>query len=180
VAANLVPLTFASETDGSITGPAQINAVVGIKPTPGLTSRSGVIPSSETYDTVGPIARTVADAVIGLNAIVDVDERDPLTSLPTVRREPDYSQYLSTKAALKGAKFGLPIKRCWEFVSNDQKAAALKVFEGMKEAGAEIIHVDYPCAEDRIALNGKWDWFVTSPLRLVLAFSRFLLISSPC
>lgn len=158
MAANIVPLTFGTETDGSIIGPAQINAVVGIKPTPGLTSRSGVIPSSETLDTVGPIARTVADAVVGLNAIIGEDERDQLTSSPEIQREIDYSHYLSKKEVLKGARFGLPISRCWEFVSEDQKAVALKVFEGMKKAGAEIIHVDYPCAEDRIAPNGKWDW----------------------
>lgn len=158
MAANIVPLAFGTETDGSIIGPSQINGVVGIKATPGLTSCSGVIGTSETFDTVEPIARTLADTVIGLNAIVGPDERDWLTSSPEVRRELNYSLHLSEKATLKGAKFGLPIKRCWEFVSDDQKAAAIKVFEGMTRAGAEIIHVDYPCAEDRIAPNGKWDW----------------------
>lgn len=154
----MVPLTFGSETDGSVIGPAQINAVVGIKPTPGLTSRSGVIPSSQSLDTVGPLGRSVLDAVIGLNAIVGSDERDPLTSEGSRHQETDYTAFLSDKKALKGAKFGLPIKRCWEFVKEDQKRAANRILDGIVEAGGEIIHIDYPCAEERIKPNGKWDW----------------------
>lgn len=157
VAANYVPLAFATETDGSIVAPAQANGLVGIKPTPGLTSRNGVIPACVTMDTVGPIARTVQDAVIGLNVIVGIDERDPLTTT-AVNRDSDYSKYLSSKKILRGARFGLPIKGCWEFVSDDQKAAVQPLFDGMKAAGAEIIPVDYPCAQDRIAENGKWNW----------------------
>lgn len=77
----MVPLTFGTETDGSIIGHAQINAVVGIKPDAGLTSRSGIIPSSESFDTVGLLGRSVLDAALGLNAIVSLDEKDPLMSL---------------------------------------------------------------------------------------------------
>lgn len=163
VSVNIVPLTLGTETDSSIAGPAQINAVVGIKPTPGLTSRAGVLPTSETMDTVGPLARTVADAALGLNIIASPDERDNLTRSPEVHREDDYTQFLSTKEVLKGAKFGLPINGCWSFVSEDQRAAAVKILDGMKHAGAEIIEVDYPSAEDRIAPNGKWDWELGAP-----------------
>ena len=155
----MVPLTFGTETDGSIAGPAQYSGVVGIKPTPGLTSRSGIIPASETFDTVGPIARTVEDAAIGLNAIVGSDEKDPLSlEGPPLPREVDYTAYLSDKNVLKGAKFGLPIKRCWEFVKEDQKREAVRIFDGIVGAGGEIIHVDYPSAEERIGEDGKWNW----------------------
>jgi len=135
VSANIVSLAFSTETDGSIAGPAQINAVVGIKPTPGLTSRSGVIPTSETMDTVGPIARSIGDAVIGLDAIVGADNSDTRTTSSAVKREQNYTQFLSTKIILKGAKFGLPVKGCWEYVSPDQREAAQRVFDSMREAG---------------------------------------------
>ena len=158
VASNMVPLAFATETDGSIAGPAQINGLVGIKPTPGLTSRKGVIPTSESMDTVGLFGRTVADATIGLNTIVGADPADPLSMPNEVRREDDYTKFLATKDILKGAKFGLPIYRCWEFVASDQQQVAMKLFRAMEEAGAEIVRVDYPCAEYRIAANGKWNW----------------------
>lgn len=156
----MVPLAFATETDGSIIGPAQINGLVGIKPTPGLASRKGVIPSSETMDTVGSIGKCVADAVIGLDTIVGADPADARTTSATVHRESNYFQFLTTRESLKGAKFGMPIKRCWEFVPEDQKQVVNKLLQAMKEAGAQVIPVEYPCAETRIASNGKWDWFV--------------------
>ena len=161
VAANMVPLAFGTETDGSVIGPAQINGVVGIKPTPGLTSRSGVIPTSYTMDTVGTMGRTVADAVAGLSAISGVDPKDALTMVSSRRQEVDYTAFLTNRSALQGAKFGLPIKRCWEFVTGTQREVAETMISLIKEAGAEIHYVDYPCAEERIAENGKWDWLVT-------------------
>ncbi|KAL9044546.1 MAG: hypothetical protein Q9214_002324, partial [Letrouitia sp. 1 TL-2023] len=151
------PIEVLDPTDGSIVGPAQINSVVGIKPTPGLTSRSGIIPSSQTLDTVGPLGRSVQDAVLGLNAIVGRDERDPLTTSESRHQEKDYTQFMSDKKSLRGAKFGLPIKRCWEFVKEDQKREATRIFDGIIKAGGEIVHLNYQCAEERIAANGKWD-----------------------
>ena len=168
----MVPLTFGLETDGSITGPAQIYSVVGIKPTPGLTSRSGIIPSSQTLDTVGPLRRSVRDAVLGLNAIVGLDERDPLTTSASRHQEKDYTRLLSDKKSLRGAKFGLPIKRCWEFVKEDQKREATRIFDGIIEASGEIVNLDYQCAEDRIAANGKWDWYAFR-LQLFASANRF-------
>lgn len=158
VSANIVPLAVGTETDTSISGPALINGLVGLKPTPGLTSRSGVIPSSETFDTVGPLCRTVLDVAIGLSAMVGPDVRDPATMAAPLRQKVDYTEYVRTAAALKGAKFGLPYSRCWEFVPEDQKKAAIDLFDAMREAGAEITMVDYPSAEDRIACDGRWNW----------------------
>ena len=163
VSANIVPLSFGTETDTSIIGPASINGVVGIKPTVGLTSRAGVIPISNSMDTVGSFGRTVVDAVHGLNAIVGTDERDAMTCSSTRPPQKDYTKDLGTKENLKGAKFGLPNKRCWEFVANDVKEAAHKVLEAIQEAGAKIVGVDFPCAEDRISADGNWDWTYGKP-----------------
>lgn len=157
VSSNIVPISFGTETDTSIIGPASINGVVGVKPTVGLTSRSGVIPISENMDTVGPFGRTVADAVHGLNAIIGIDERDHFTCLSTRRLEVDYSKCLTTKESLKGARFGLPIKRCWELVQADRKTVASKIFEAIREAGGEVLATDFPCAEERIPPDGSWD-----------------------
>lgn len=161
----MVPLSFGTETDTSIIGPASINGVVGFKPTVGFTSRDGVIPISENMDTVGPFGRTVADAVHGLNAIVGIDERDHFTCASSRPLRVDYSKSLTTKESLKGARFGLPNKRCWELVPEDQKTIASKVFEAIREAGGEVLATDFPCAEERIPPNGSWDWLGHSIIR---------------
>lgn len=163
VSANIVPLSFGTETDTSIIGPASINGIVGIKPTVGLTSRAGIIPISKSMDTVGSFGKTVVDAVHGLNAIVGVDDRDVMTCSASRSQRKDYSKFLTTKASLKGARFGLPIKRCWEFVVTDIKETALKVLEAIQDAGANVVEVDFHCAEDRIPANGKWDWTYGKP-----------------
>jgi amidase len=115
--ANFAVLAFGSETDGSIVCPSNANGVVGIKPTVGLTSRAGVVPISHTQDTVGPLARTVADAATALGVIQSLtfDGRDPGTgSVPLGwkgRTRPtnipnDYTQFLNAKG-LQGARLGL-------------------------------------------------------------------------
>ena len=163
VSANIVPLSFGTETDTSIIGPASINGVVGIKPTVGLTSRNGVIPISNSMDSVGTFGRTVVDAVHGLNAIVGINERDAMTSSSLRVQRQDYTKYLTTKASLKGARFGLPNRRCWEFVAKDIRKMARKVLEAIQEAGANVSEVDFPCAEDRIPADGSWDWTYGKP-----------------
>ncbi len=80
IAANLAAVGVGTETDGSIVCPSGVSALVGIKPTVGLVSRSGIIPISHTQDTAGPMTRTVADAAILLGAMTGVDERDPATA----------------------------------------------------------------------------------------------------
>ena len=159
VSANIVPLAFGTETDSSIIGPALFNGVVGVKPTVGLTSRAGIIPISKSLDTVGPFARSVADAALGLSIIAGRDPRDPATLSADRPSTTDYSQFLSTEQALKGAKFGVPWRRCWEFVPPDQKQVIERLFEEMMCAGAEIVRTDFPCAEERILEDGVWDWW---------------------
>lgn len=109
-------------------------------------------------DTVGSFGRSVADAAHGLNAIVGIDERDAMTCSSSRPQRKDYSNHVTTSASLKGARFGLPNKRCWEFVAKDIRESALKVLEAIQEAGADIVEVDFPSAEDRIPADGNWDW----------------------
>lgn len=158
MSANIVPLAFGTETDTSIIGPASINGIVGIKPTVGLTSRAGVIPISKNLDTVGCFGRTVADAVHGLTAIAGKDDEDDMTLSRPFDYEEDYSKHITSRSALKGARFGLPWKRCWDSVAPDLKAVAERILKAVEEAGAQVIRTDFPCAEDRISPNGSWDW----------------------
>ncbi|KAF2230985.1 amidase signature enzyme [Viridothelium virens] len=158
VSSNIVPLSFGTETDTSIIGPAQINGVVGIKPTVGLTSRAGIIPVSESLDTVGTFGRTVLDAVQGLNAIAGKDYDDQATQDSRIAQYCDYTSFISSKIDLKGAKFGLPIKRCWDVVPKDQKQAVSKILDAITATGAEIIPTEFPCAEERIQKDGAWNW----------------------
>lgn len=111
-------------------------------------------------DSVGPFGRTVADAVHGLNVIVGMDERDPMTCSPLRPPPQDYTKHLTTKASLKGAIFGLPGKRCWDLVPAERAQVACGVFDAIKAAGGEVIRTEFPCAEDRIPPDGHWDWYV--------------------
>src|SRR5687767_13649273 len=106
VAANLCVATIGTETDGSIISPAQTNGIVGIKPTLGLLSRSGIIPIAHSQDTPGPMARTVADAAILLGALTGVDERDSATRLSRKRSLSNYAKLLD-RDGLKGARIGV-------------------------------------------------------------------------
>lgn len=158
VSANVVPVALGTETDTSIIGPASANGVVGFKPTVGLTSRSGVIPISKNMDSVGTFGRTVADAVSGLDAIVGADENDPFTLAPDREQDSAYARHITDHEVLKGASFGLPVKRCWDFCPTDCKVVASKVFDAIREAGAKIIYVDLPSVEERIGPDGSWNW----------------------
>ncbi len=106
VAANLCAAAVGTETDGSIVCPSQINGIVGLKPTLGLISRSGIIPIAHSQDTAGPMARTVADAAILLGALTGVDPRDPATNQSAGQALADYSSCLDP-AGLKGARIGV-------------------------------------------------------------------------
>ncbi len=106
VAAELCAAAIGTETDGSIVCPSSANSVVGIKPTLGLVSRSGIIPISHSQDTAGPMARTVADAAILLGALTGVDSRDPATRQSRERAHTDYAQFLDPNGLL-GARIGV-------------------------------------------------------------------------
>ncbi|MDT7723774.1 MAG: amidase [Actinomycetota bacterium] len=104
-AAGLAPLTVGSETSGSILSPAAANSDVGIKPTVGLISRTGIVPIAASQDTAGPMTKTVADAAAQLTAMTGADPLDPATAAnPLVGH--DFTRDLST-SALKGARIGV-------------------------------------------------------------------------
>jgi amidase len=104
--ASLAALTIGTETGGSIMCPASINGVVGLKPTVGLWSRSGIIPISHSQDSAGPMTRTVRDAAIVLGAACGVDSRDSATAASGGRFHADYTRFLDP-AGLKGARLGI-------------------------------------------------------------------------
>ncbi len=129
-----------TETDGSIVCPANENGVVGIKPTVGLTSRAGVVPIAHSQDTVGPHARTVADAAAVLNAIVSrtADPRDPATSAGRDKIPADYTAFLDTNG-LRGARIGIPRTGVFDTIPTIVSNAFDAAVDAMRSAGAIIV-----------------------------------------
>jgi len=105
-AADLATVAVGTETDGSVVCPSGQNGVVGIKPTLGLASRSGIVPISAQQDTAGPIARNVTDAAVVLGALTGVDPKDPATTAQRGNVATDYTKNLKVNA-LKGARIGV-------------------------------------------------------------------------
>lgn len=139
VSANLTVLAIGTETNGSIVCPSNNNGIVGIKPTVGLLSRSGIIPISFTQDTPGPMTRTVKDAAISLGAMVGIDEADSKTLASEGHSYTDYTQFLDPNA-LSGKRIGVytsPLGNMWRVDSLFNKTVA--VLEG---SGATIIELD--------------------------------------
>ena len=106
VSANLCTVAIGTETDGSVVSPSSVNGLVGIKPTIGLLSRSGIIPISATQDTAGPMARTVQDAAILLGALTGVDEKDVVTKGSAGHVPGDYTKFLDLRG-LSGKRIGI-------------------------------------------------------------------------
>lgn len=136
VAANLCVAAVGTETDGSIVCPAGMNGVVGIKPTVGLVSRSGIIPIAHSQDTAGPMARTVRDAAILLGALAGVDADDPATEASQGRAHADYTQFLD-EDGLRGARIG--VARNFFGFHPQVDAIMEAAIEVMRAAGAEIV-----------------------------------------
>jgi amidase len=146
MAAALATLAVGTETDGSIVSPASTCGIVGIKPTVGLVSRAGIIPISQTQDTAGPMARTVADAAVLLTALAGVDAADPATAAGAGKAR-DYAHALDPKA-LQGKRLGVAREF---FGQNDQvKALIERALVVLKGQGAELVDVTIPN-------NGKYD-----------------------
>ncbi len=106
VSANMAPIAIGTETDGSIVCPSAKNGIVGIKPTVGLVSRTGVIPLAKSQDTAGPMARTVRDAALMLGVIAKPDNMDPATLSDRATFPTDYTQFLDADG-LRGARIGI-------------------------------------------------------------------------
>jgi len=136
-AANLATIAIGTETDGSIVCPAGANGLVGIKPSLGLASRSGIVPLSAQQDTPGPMARNVTDAAVLLGVMTGVDPTDPATATSTGHVFTDYTQFLD-KDALKGARIG--VWRQGNFgVSPETDAIMEATIVRLQELGATIV-----------------------------------------
>ncbi len=153
--ANFAAVSIGTETDGSIVCPANANGVVGIKPTVGLVSRAGVVPISHTQDTVGPHARTVADAAAVLGAIVSrtADPRDPATGTSPLGKSGqarptlpvDYTQFVNPDG-LRGARIG--VAREFEGFSSKLDAVFEDALSAIQSAGATLVDVSFPHFDD--------------------------------
>ncbi|KAF2086346.1 glutamyl-tRNA amidotransferase subunit A [Saccharata proteae CBS 121410] len=163
VAANVVAFALGTETDGSVINPAERNAIVGFKPTVGLTSRNGVVPESTHQDSVGTFGRTVRDAVYALDAIYGVDQRDNYTFAQAGNTpEGGYVQFLTNKSALRGAKFGIPWNSFWVYADSEQQEILLNVISLLSSAGATIINnTELPNYSTIVAPSWDWDYGAT-------------------
>ncbi|MCB0633011.1 MAG: amidase [Saprospiraceae bacterium] len=138
VSANLTVLAIGTETNGSIVCPSNNNGIVGIKPTVGLLSRSGIVPISFTQDTPGPMARTVRDAAICLGAMVGVDSTDSKTLASTGNFQIDYTQFLDENA-IQGKRIGFytaPLGQHWRVDTIVKQAVAY-----LESRGATIVEL---------------------------------------
>ncbi len=152
VSANLCTVSIGTETNGSIVCPSSANGVVGIKPTVGLISRSGIIPISFTQDTPGPMARTVTDAAICLGVLTGVDSSDSKTLLSKGKYPDDYTRFLNAEG-LAGKKIGIytaPLGRNYKVDELFNKAV-----DKIKNLGAEVVEVD------RLYVRDPEEWSFT-------------------
>jgi len=143
IAANLAAIGIGTETDGSIVCPASVCGIVGLKPTLGLVSRSGVIPIAHSQDTAGPMTRTVEDAAILLSVLAGFDRTDSITSQSN-KAAKDYTKFLQ-KDGLRQTRIGVA-RNYW-----DKNAEVDKVtndaLDAMKNAGATLVDVKFPTLE---------------------------------
>lgn len=136
ISSNLAACGVGTETNGSIVSPASICGIVGIKPTVGLISRSGIIPISHSQDTAGPMARTVRDAALLLGALVGIDPRDAATQASDGKSFPDYTRFCDING-LRGARVG--IARQFFNAGTGITALMEECIALMKQAGAIVV-----------------------------------------
>ncbi|KAA8528757.1 hypothetical protein F0562_036112 [Nyssa sinensis] len=193
VAANMVTVSLGSETDGSIICPSSYNSVVGIKPTVGLTSRAGLIPISPRQDTVGPITRTVSDAVYVLDSIVGIDHRDFEATIEAARFIPvdGYKRFLKA-GGLKEKRLGIVRDPFFNSLNgSDMTQAFQDHLNTLRESGAvlidnlEIENIDVilnlnvsgeataVLAEFKLPLNAYLKELVASPVRSLADVTAF-------
>jgi amidase len=157
VNANLAAIGIGTETSGSILSPGSVNMLVGIKPTRGLVSRTGIVPITADQDTAGPLARTVTDAAILLGVIAGFDQADPATApcLTPGNCFDDYTQFLD-KHALRGARIAVPKFGYWSndkahteiFLSVQQERVMNDAIDVLRQQGADVEVFDIPNQDD--------------------------------
>jgi amidase len=145
VAANLAAVSLGTETDGSILCPGAMCGVVGIKPTVGLTSRSGVVPIAHSQDTVGSFGRTVRDASLVLGMVTGTDSRDPASLASEGRRHDDYTPFLQ-RDGLRGTRIGVA-REVYCGYSDKADRILAEALDVMRDLGATIVDpADIPTA----------------------------------
>ena len=175
VAANFVTVAIAEDTGGSIRGPAAVHSLVGLRPTVPLVSRHGMMPAKPTTDTLGPIARTVRDAAILLDAIAGYDPKDAVTAQAVGQIPKTYTAFL-THDGLKGARIGV-IRQPIDLKTNpssDDYRKVREVFDRavaeLKKLGAEVVDpVSIPDLAQSVARAWEANVFETDP-----AINRYL------
>jgi amidase len=150
--ANLCAVAVGTETSGSILNPAVNTMLVGIKPTVGLVSRSGIIPISHSQDTAGPLARTVADAAALLSAMSGVDDADPATAASRPHEDTDYRKALGQD--ISGVRIGVPRKAFWDRLNEAERNAAEAAVREISGMGAIVVDpADLPSAEEEWSIQ---------------------------
>ena len=141
VSANLCAFAIGTETNGSIVCPSNNNGIVGLKPTVGLISRTGIIPISFTQDTPGPMGRTVEDVAVALGVLAGADSTDSKTMVKEAKFYNDYTQFLK-KEGLKGKRIGLVTNISGFHFKVD--SLMKDAVEFLRSSGAEVVEVNMP------------------------------------
>ena len=141
IAAGYAMMGLGTDTGGSVRGPSSANGIAGLKTTHGLLSRDGVVPLALSFDTVGPMARSVYDVAVSLGVMTGVDPADDSTLKSAGRFHQDYTQFLDADA-LQGAKIGV----ARVFMGSDQEVDWImeSALQTMRDAGAEVVDVEIP------------------------------------
>ncbi|PKR84959.1 amidase family protein [Heyndrickxia camelliae] len=153
IASNFAAAAIGTETSGSILNPATQNSLVGIKPTVGLISRSGIIPISYSQDTAGPMTRTVQDAAILLSALTRQDADDPATSTNMELNDVDFKKFLK-KDGLQGVRLGVARDVYFDHLNEEKLAVVENALKHVEECGAILSDVSIPSAKT------KWSYDV--------------------
>jgi amidase len=141
IAADFAQFGLGTDTGGSVRGPSSFNGIVGLKPTHGLMSRDGIVPLALSFDTGGPMARSVYDIAAALSIMTGVDPADPATKKSEGKFEKDYTKFLKT-GSLKGAKIGI----ARSFMGKDPETDRVveEAIVTLKKLGADVVDVRYP------------------------------------
>lgn len=162
VVLDMAPFALGTDTGGSIRQPASFCGAVGLKPTYGLVSRSGVVAMASSLDVIGPLTRTVEDAAIMLDIMAGKDELDSTTV------ERNAAGYSAFSGDLKGKKIGLIKEYMAEGLQDGVRETILTAVERMKAAGAEVVEVSLPSLPLALAV-----YYVLCPAEVSSNLSRY-------